>query len=85
MTGYPGSRSSSSINLQTTLAAGSAMSAHCKVHPHHPIMCVDKLSFDPDGLFECPHAAVPAGSDERTRHVVNHSVALLILECAGAL
>jgi predicted RNA-binding Zn-ribbon protein involved in translation (DUF1610 family) len=68
------------INLQATLSASSAGLE--VVQPHHPITCSGELEYDFEaGEFRCPHAGVPM-SDVRTRHCLDHSVALLIIELA---
>lgn len=69
------------INLQATLSASSAMTDPSPPAPHHPITCTTNLRFDEDGTFSCEHASVPP-DDLRTRHCIDHSVALLLIETA---
>jgi hypothetical protein len=51
--------------------------------PHHPLRCLGPLTYAEDGTFACPHAAVPPG-DERTRHAITQSIAMLLIEIAAA-
>lgn len=68
------------VGLQATLAASSQTPEI--VSPHHPITCANgELRYEEDGTFSCEHASVPP-NDARTRHVVQHSIALLILQLA---
>lgn len=74
----------SDINLQATIAAQSAV-AEPTPEPHHPIMCQGDdcpLFLHEDGRFACLHTEVPPG-DTRTKHALDHSIAVLILECAA--
>ena len=71
------------INLQATLSASSAIT-ESSVAPHHPITCTGDLEVDFEaGEFRCPHAGVPL-TDQRTGYCIDHSIALLIIECAVA-
>lgn len=80
MTGsHPIHNQASDINLQATISAASAMTE--SVQPHHPITCMSRLFFHDDGRFECEHTVVPAG-DIRTGYAVDHSIAILLIECA---
>jgi len=72
-------KSPGTLNLQATLAASSA--GPTITGGHHPICCSSRLWLHEDGRFECEHGDVPGG-DERTRHCIDHSVALLLIECA---
>jgi hypothetical protein len=77
MYGYDGG-----INLQATLSSSSAMSQCPVIRPHHPITCSNgQLFYDEDNTFRCEHASVPS-DDERTRHCIDHSIALLLIEIA---
>ena len=68
------------VGLQATLAASSQTAEI--VSPHHPITCVNgELRYEEDGTFSCEHATVPP-EDRRTQYVVQHSIALLILQLA---
>lgn len=67
------------INLQATLSATSA--DQTLYSPHHPITCNSMLAYHEDGRFECEHASVPA-DDQRTKHCLDHSIALLLIEIA---
>lgn len=69
------------INLQATLSVSSAGAPAEPVVPHHPITCTSTLELHEDGRLACEHAEVPA-DDQRTRHCLQHSVAILIIECA---
>lgn len=76
---YFASTGQSSINLQATLAAGSAMSEPLGGAPHHPVTCLSKLYYHEDGAFECEHGRVPAG-DPRTQMALDYSMAILLME-----
>jgi hypothetical protein len=67
------------IDLQATLATGSATSE--LMRPHHPILCRSTLSLADDGALSCGHATAGPG-DRRTQACIDHSVALLIIELA---
>lgn len=72
----------STINLQATLSASSAMPPpEGYPIPHHPITCGGELRYAEDGTFGCEHAEVPPG-DLRTRQCIDHSLALLLIELA---
>lgn len=71
-------------DLQTALSAFSQLSTDPKVEPHHPITCSSTLRYEEDGSFNCPHAEVTA-DNPRLVAVLNHSIAILILEQAMAL
>lgn len=66
-----------SLNLQASLAMGSAMTG--PYAKHHPITCTSKLAFHDDGRFECEHGEVPPG-DRRTQSCLDHSIAILLIE-----
>lgn len=68
------------INLQATLSASSAGGTECP-RPHHPITCATDLRYEEDGSFGCEHTTVPP-TDSRLRDVLQHSVAILLLEVA---
>jgi len=68
------------INLQATLSASSANNG-LTVNPHHPITCTSALQFEEDGTFACEHVAVPS-DDRRTKHCIDHSIAMLLIELA---
>lgn len=70
------------VNLQATLSASSAGADDTVISPHHPILCTDQLEYHPDGRFSCPHAEVPE-NDPRTRDVLQHTIAILIMEMAA--
>lgn len=72
-------RVASEINLQATISAASAMTE--SVESHHPITCTSRLYLHEDGRFECEHTVVPPG-DIRTGFAVDHSIAILLIECA---
>lgn len=68
-----------SINLQATL---SASSANAEVYsPHHPITCQSRLWLHEDGSLECEHVRSEP-DDERVKHCIDHSIALLLIEIA---
>jgi len=67
----------SSFNLQSTLAASSALTS--QIMGHHPISCKDDLWFHDDGTLACPHAQVEA-DDSRTQFCLDHSIAILLIE-----
>lgn len=69
------------VNLQATLSASSA--GGDSPAPHHPITCTSDLRLEQDGTFACEHAEV-GPADERLKFCLNHTVALLIMECAYA-
>jgi hypothetical protein len=71
------------VNLQATLSASSACGDFSEVRPHHPITCSGALAFHDDGTFACEHAVAPP-DDPRTRHCLDHSMALLLIELAAA-
>jgi hypothetical protein len=79
--GYPlYQQPDSSTQLQSTISA--ATSGVGDLPPdvkHHPITCGEELRFDEDGVFSCPHGAVP-NDDKRTKACLIHSLAVLILE-----
>lgn len=55
------------------------------VLPHHPIACFgEALGFGDDGSLWCPHVKV-SPEDPRTRAVLIHSVACLLIEEAAKL
>lgn len=72
-----GTYGQSTIPLQSVLSSSSVTDE--VVHPHHPITCVGDLWYNEDNSFECKHTKVTA-DDKRMRSVVNHSIALLIIE-----
>lgn len=79
MTGWP---PTNSIGFQATLSATTA-GIPVTVQPHHPITCQSgDLEYDEDG-FRCPHAQVPP-DDPRTVSCLQHSIAVLLIECAAA-
>ena len=68
----------SSISLQATLSAASAMGEPCA--PHHPITCASgTLQLHDDGSLECDHTRTAAG-DVRTQDCVQATVAFLLFE-----
>ena len=67
------------VNLQATLAA-TAPSCDSPL-AHHPLICTGRLSYYSDGRFQCDHALAPA-DDERSKHAVQTSIALLLMEIA---
>lgn len=67
------------IDLQATLAMGSATNNGPLPPGHHPITCKGILALEDDGTFRCPHYAALPG-DRRTQHVLNQSIALLLME-----
>lgn len=68
----------SSINLQATLSAATAMGT--PTFPHHPITCANGiLVLHEDGAMECDHSRTPA-DDERTQDAIQASVAILLFE-----
>lgn len=69
---------SSSINLQSTLAAASSGLGD-PLTPHAPITCTSKLYLHEDGALECEHGRVPA-DDPRTQACLDHSIAILLVE-----
>lgn len=66
------------VNLQASLA--SQTWGPEEVFPHHPIMCLDRLELDEDGL-RCPHAGTSL-TQRRTVECLNYSIALLLIEIA---
>lgn len=68
-------------NLQATLCASSSNGE--RYSPHHPITCTSQLRYWADGALSCEHTTAPA-DDVRTRSAINHSVAILLFECAYA-
>lgn len=75
------------INLQATLAAGSAEATGqaTPIVPHHPITCQTDLVYHvEDGVMGCDHVKTGPG-DKRTRTCIDHSVALLLMELASKL
>lgn len=74
----------SEISLQATLSASSYGPGGYDAHtpaPHHPLTCTGQLSFFEDGSFACEHVAV-GPDDERLRFAIDHSIAILLIECA---
>lgn len=69
------------INLQATLSASSATPDLPAYGPHHPITCQSRLFLHEDGTLECEHAVVPP-QDHRTQYCLDHSIAILLMECA---
>lgn len=67
----------SSINLQATLSAATAMGEPC--FPHHPITCQGTLALHDDGSMECEHAHTTAG-DARVQACLDSTVAILLFE-----
>lgn len=68
--------------LQALLASGTAGAPLLgRVEPHHPISCQGRLSFEPGGVFACPHAEVPS-DDARTQFCLDTSIAYLLIELA---
>jgi hypothetical protein len=72
------------MNLQATLSIASSSGVDERVVPHHPITCPGELRFDEDGTFSCRHAAT-GPDDTRTRHCLDHTVALLLIELSHEL
>lgn len=72
------------INLQATLSAASAAPNTDRPEPHHPIECPECLYLYEDGRFACIHVEVPP-DDVRTGYSIDHSIALLLIECAREL
>lgn len=70
----------SSINLQATLSAATAMGMGT-ITPHHPITCQGDLLLHDDGSLECPHVRTAAG-DDRTVDALSATVAILLFEVA---
>lgn len=79
---YGGSDQPSSINLQATLSAATAMGLS-HVVPHHPITCQGELGLHDDGSLECEHVRTGAG-DVRTQDALAASVAILLFELVHA-
>lgn len=71
--------SSSTVNLQQTIAASTSDAGQEAIVPHHPITCASELHFYEDGSFGCEHITVPP-NDGRTKQALTHSIAILILE-----
>lgn len=71
---------SSSINLQTTLAASAGSTDGYS--NHHPIGCRTVIALEEDGRMACEHGYVPA-DDPRTQACIDQSVAILIIELAA--
>lgn len=70
----------SSMNLQATLAAASAMGTVSV--PHHPITCAaGALALHDDGSLECDHIRTSA-ADQRTQDCVQATAAILLFELA---
>lgn len=69
----------SSINLQATLSAASAMGEPC--YPHHPITCTGGLALHDDGAMECDHTRT-VGDDVRVQTCLDATVAILLFELA---
>lgn len=73
------------VQLQSTC---SAATAGCSTNPenmvHHPITCTGNLAYDEDGSLSCDHQKMEP-DDPRTQAVLNHSMALLIIELAMSL
>lgn len=67
----------SSINLQATLSAATAMGEPCL--PHHPITCQGDLLLHEDGAMECGHARTSAG-DTRVQACLDATAAILLFE-----
>lgn len=75
------------MNYETRLQAVLATSSSgvtTPPWPHHPITCLETLTYDAAGIFACPHAKAEP-NDRRTRECLNHSVAILLLELAALL
>ena len=70
------------MNLQSTLSAASSGSDLPFGVPHHPITCAGPLAFFQDGTLSCEHAQV-GPDDIRTQCVLDHTIAILLLELAG--
>jgi hypothetical protein len=79
---HPVVSAAGTVNLQATLSAASACGDGV-VAPHHPITCAGELIFTEDE-FACPHASVPI-TEERTRHILQQTVAILVMEMAAAV
>jgi hypothetical protein len=75
---------SGKLDLQRTLATGSATTCNPQVSPHHPIVCDGHLWYHEDGRFECEHAQVDA-TDDRTQRCLDHTVALMLFEALRRL
>ena len=68
----------SSMNLQATLSAASAMNE--PYMPHHPITCANgPLLLHEDGSLECDHIRTSTG-DQRTQDCVQATVAIMLFE-----
>lgn len=67
-------------HLQTTLATATS-AGESPTGPHHPIMCQGRLRFEEDGTLRCDHVGVPP-DDPRTVQVLNHTIAILLIELA---
>lgn len=68
--------------LQAILASATHATPFTK--PHHPITCTGALYYEPDGTFRCEHVAVPP-NNPRTRHCLNTTAAVLLLQLASEL
>lgn len=72
------------VNLQATLSAASAVSSPPNYYPHHPICCQTELRLEEDNSFSCAHLTVPP-DDPRTHSIIDHSIAMLLIELAARL
>lgn len=73
------------VNLQATLSAASAsLGGAPNYQPHHPICCQTTLRLEEDNSFSCEHLTVPP-DDPRTRSVIDHTIAMLLIELASKL
>lgn len=70
----------SMFSLQSTLSSTSQSPEI--VRPHHPITCTGDLRYNEDNSTECDHCRV-APDDHRMGQVLNHTVAILLMECAA--
>lgn len=85
MSVYAPTNASGDVNLQSTIAAVTALTRDGTpiISPHHPVTCLAGIYFDEEGVLSCDHAKTEKG-DARTQAALHHSVAILLLECAAA-
>jgi hypothetical protein len=69
----------SGATLQSALAGASATGDPTPA-PHHPITCPGPLTYDELGRLGCEHVTV-GPDDARTQHALDHTIALLVLQC----